>query len=78
MHYKVDYSLLSDDPVLCRESAVRDIKEFWGEKRFDRIVGEFKKCAPMELEKFELLISFAGVSGYPVKALHETIWPVQH
>ncbi len=74
-HYDVDYSLLEGDAK--REKALADLKEFWGEERYERFLN---KCRAITEDLptifgFRLLLSFGGVEGYPVLALHEHLWP---
>lgn len=72
-HYNIDYSLLEGDAK--RAKALEDIKEFWGEERFNRIVEALKANEAVTLTRLGLILSFGGVEGYPVKALHEHVWP---
>lgn len=66
-HYTVDYSNLNDDPIAKHNKAIEDIKEYLGDDRFKTLTEKFKQMSP-SLDQFELMVSFAGVQGYPVKA----------
>lgn len=73
MHYEIDYSkymTLEEKKQAC----IDDIKEFLGEKRYNNIIGEFKKVKNMTESRFALYMSIAGVTGYPVKVLYEIIY----
>lgn len=54
--------------------ALSDLKKWIGTKRYNTLTKEFRKHPAMEMEKFELLVSFSGVSGFPVRAWHKHIW----
>lgn len=72
-HYTVDYSNLNDDPISKHNKAIQDIKEYIGDDRFETLTEKFKQMSP-SLEQFELMVSFAGVQGYPVKAWYNYIY----
>lgn len=65
MHYTVNYEGL--DPIAKHNKAIADIKEYLGEDRFETLTEQFKNRSP-SFEQFELMVSFAGVQGYPAKA----------
>lgn len=64
-HYTISYEGL--DPIEKHNKAIADIKEYVGEDRFKDLTARFKEMSP-SLEQFELMVSFAGVQGYPAKA----------
>ena len=68
MSYTIDYSNESD-PIAKHNKAIEDIKEYVGEDRFETLTQQIKEEYPnMSLEQFQLVVSFAGVQGYPAKA----------
>lgn len=76
-HYNIDYSGMSD--IDKHNKAIADIKDYMGDKRFDMLTELFKEQFAAEqptLEHFELMCSFSGVGGYPVKAWYNYIWPL--
>lgn len=64
MHHTVNYSK-SPAPSF---DAVNDIQEWFGD-RYERLAEQMRFVTDCEL--FALLCSFAGVSGFPVKAWYE-------
>lgn len=75
MHYNVDYNGLT--PQAKHNKAIEDIKEYMGDIRYNLMSGTFIETYPcgMSLEQFELIASFAGVQGYPVRAWYNEIYP---
>lgn len=73
-HYDIDYSGL--DPIAKHEKALQDIVDYMGRDKFDRLVESLRKGEQLTLQHFRLVMSFAGVQGYPVKALYNHIWPL--
>lgn len=76
-HYNVDYSGL--DEVAKHNKAIQDIKDYMGEPKFEELTGMFKEVPEPErpnLDKFELLVSFAGIQGYPAKAWYNYCYPL--
>lgn len=76
MHYEIDYKRFAT--VAERDAAaVADVREFMGAERFDTVRGLFAQLEPVALDLFRLQMSFAGIQGYPVEALHRLFWPDQ-
>lgn len=73
MHTEIDYSDY-ETPQDMHEAAIADVKEWFG-GRYEKIIANFRKHSPMPDEQFELIMSFGGVKGYPVRALRDEIWP---
>ena len=73
MHHNIKYDL--SQPALARAAALKDIEEWMGTDRFKRVCAEISKMGEVSLEKLELMMSFAGIGGYPVRALHEHLFP---
>lgn len=69
MHNNVSYP--ASDPNR-QERAINDIKEWLGEKRFAILEAEWKKPG-MTRWALRVMLSFAGVQGYPVTALADSI-----
>lgn len=65
MHYLIKYS---GDAK--KQQALNDVKEFIGEERFDDLTQRFAESAQPQAT-LELMISFAGVQGYPAQAWAE-------
>ena len=77
MHYDIDYSSY-DNPLAKQAAALADVRDYLGQERFFNLVQEFRKVEYMPLERFTLLMSISGISGYPVRAFHEYIFPLQY
>lgn len=79
MHYTIDYEGLG--PTEKYNKAIQDIKDYMGEDKFNtmtqRFRGEYPGGENMPLDRFELIVSFAGVQGYPAKAWHQYIYGTQ-
>ena len=67
-HYTINYE--GRTPIDKHNSAIQDIKDWLGEERFDKLVKAIKADPQYSFEQFQLIVSFAGVQGYPVKALY--------
>jgi hypothetical protein len=69
-HYTMNYSTLT--PQEKYNKAIEDSKEWLG-PRFDAVL----KCISgfTEYEAAELALSFAGIQGYPCKALYDIVRP---
>ena len=72
MHYKISYKDLPQ--AQADQKALRDIIDWMGIERFTEVTDEFRKMEPLDLDHFSLLVSFAGVAGYPVRAWYRDIW----
>jgi len=69
-HYTIDYSKLEGQSKI--DTAIADIKSFLGIKKFKEVTGLVKECKPpMTGEHFEMMVSFAGIQGYPAQAWAE-------
>lgn len=66
MHNDIHYNL--DNQEAAEAAAMEDIK-VWLVGRFDHISSLLKAeiASGCTLEQFELMVSFAGIQGYPVK-----------
>lgn len=74
MNTTIEYN--QTDAIAKYNAAIADCREYFG-KRFDTVVAEFRKCeTPMAMDQFECYMGLAGVSGYPVKAMYNYIWPL--
>jgi hypothetical protein len=66
-HYNISYEGL--DPIEKQNKAIADIKEYMGEAKFVDLTSKLRAAYPdCTIEQFTLMVSFAGVQGYPVKA----------
>lgn len=65
MHITIDYSI-SPSPKF---DAIEHIKEWLGQERWDKISPEMSKIK--DHAQFQLIASFGGVQGFPVKAWYE-------
>lgn len=70
--YTIHYDGLSGDEK--RAKAMEDIVNYLGDERFSKIDAKLRKYESMELEQLRIMLSFAGVQGYPVRAWYESIW----
>lgn len=77
-HYTVDYSKMT--PNEKHRQALCDIEDFLGAVRFAGMYMDFTRVRDEEgyiptLDAFHMIMSFAGVRGYPATALYNEIWP---
>lgn len=84
MHNTIDYSVHSDEAQK-RAAAVADVREWFGEERWAKILPDVKGLIlspePEKTEedrmsnedKLRFMMSFGGVQGYPVTALIDAI-----
>ena len=72
-HYNINYGNRSAADK--QAAALADIRSFWGDERYERVVDLFKQLAAPTRDGFALQMSFAGVQGYPVTALYDHLWP---
>ena len=72
-HYDINYGNKSAADK--QAAALADIRSFWGNERYEKVVGLFRQMAAPTRDVFALQMSFAGVQGYPVTALYEHLWP---
>jgi hypothetical protein len=72
-HYDVDYSDLT--PQAKHRKAIEDCREYMGDHRYEHVVNEFRKVPPKSVEQLGFYLSLCGVQGYPVRAMHDEIWP---
>jgi len=68
-HYTVDYTALTGEAK--REKALRDIEDYLGKERYDYLTEVLANGEGYDLETFSMIVSFAGVQGYPAKAWWE-------
>lgn len=72
-HYDIDYSDMT--PQTKHLKAIADIKDYMGEDRYHKITQAIRADGPMSVDKLRIIVSLAGVQGYPVRAWHDEIWP---
>jgi hypothetical protein len=74
-HYEIDYSEHADEASK-RVAALADIEDYLGEAKFKYLTDEFSKFGKdaMPVERMELMLTLAGISGYPVQAWHHYIF----
>lgn len=76
-HYTIDYSELEGNPIAKHNKAIADIKDYIGEESFDSLTEAFRsQDVQPSLEKFQVIVSFAGIAGYPVKAWYNYCFPL--
>jgi len=73
MHYDIDYSGLSEKQA--KAKALRDIKEYLGTRRFNKIEADLKASAPIKRASFVFMLGFAGIQGFPAHVWYERLWP---
>jgi len=73
-HVDIDYSSLQG--VAKQEAALWDIKNWIGIEKFEHLTAELRKFDrdEMPLERMAMLMTIAGISGYPIRAWHEYIF----
>lgn len=76
-HYEIDYSKFDDDQDAKRVAAIADIIDYLGKEKYETVTREFKLFKPedMSRDRMAMMLSIAGISGYPVTAWHETCFP---
>ena len=74
-HYNVDYTGLG--PQIAYAQQIKDIKEYLGEDKFNRLTSDFRRECPggLGLESFRMYLSLAGIQGAPVRAFHDHVFP---
>lgn len=73
-HYTLDYSKLPAN--VAHEKALTDLKDYLGEEKFWTLTAEFRRLPkPLPIEQFELMVSFAGITGFPVLVWYGELWP---
>ena len=72
MKTKIDYSGMT--PEEKQKRAVADVKEFLGDERYDQLVTIFQTSAKVDLVEFHIMLSFAGIEGYPVEAFYNFVY----
>lgn len=71
MHTKFDYDKISD-PEKRKAKALADVRDWIGKKKYATVMRDVKRCNPaMTYSQFQLMCSFAGIEGYPVKVWAE-------
>lgn len=69
MHVSILYN--QETEQLKRQAAISDMLEWLGDTRFDGILKglqDYKPQSTVDLEEqYELMLSFAGIQGYPAK-----------
>jgi hypothetical protein len=73
MHYSIDYSGLTN--VEAHNQAISDIKEYVGDQRYIDLTNLSRANGQISLDTFRMMISFAGVQGFPARAWYNEIWP---
>ena len=69
MHMYIKYDGTEEEKRL---AAIRDVEDWLGKERFARLTAEFA-AAKLEFDQFEMFVSIAGISGYPVRAWFDHI-----
>ena len=72
MHYTKDFSTLDGQAKI--DAALNATREYLGDAQFTKIMGALATYPKPDLEHFAIMMSFAGVQGYPVKAIYATVW----
>ena len=69
MHTDIDYSQYSEEEK--RQRAIQDVESWLGMERFEKIVAELRKMEDTEENRdgLHMMFSFAGIQGFPVKAM---------
>jgi len=77
MHYETKYD--QEDPNAKREAAIKDIREWMGDDRYDTVtsglIAAINAGQIKNFEQLEFFFSIAGTSGYPVRAWAEVHVP---
>lgn len=73
MGFIIEYS--GQDTAEDREKALEDTRDWLGAERFEKITAELKREYPnLGPGQFSLMVSIAGVSGYPVRVWFDHIY----
>lgn len=64
-HYNINYTSLS--PLDKFNKAIADCIDYLGQEKFEELCDKVPKT--MTLDIFRMALSFAGIQGYPAKAM---------
>lgn len=72
-HYTTDYSKIPEQEKAAK--ALKDIRAYLGDERFEQVEGIFRKEGPIDIRSFAFNCSmFLGIEGYPVTVWHESLY----
>ncbi len=72
MHYTRDFSTLDGQEKI--DAALNATREYLGDAQFTKIIDALATYPKPDLERFAMMMSLAGVQGYPVEAIYATVW----
>ena len=76
MHYDIEYDLT--DKVKSEAKALKDIKSFWGARRYNKFVKAFSifhgRVSRIELE---IAMAINGIEGYPAQVFIDKYYSPQ-
>ena len=78
-HYDIDYTGLEGKAKV--DKAIADVIDYTGQDRFDKLCQYLREFVERHegkvptLGQIRIPLSFGGIQGYPVKAIHEFLWP---
>ena len=74
MHYNIGYAGLT--PQLAHNQSIQDIKDYLGEEKYELLTKQFREeCPDLSIEGFKMYVSLAGISGFPVRAWYNEVYP---
>ncbi|HYD35926.1 MAG TPA: hypothetical protein VD999_07750 [Vitreimonas sp.] len=73
MHTTRDYSSLEGQAKL--NAAIKDIRFYLSDKKFNELTKMFKNEPRMSLSKFKFYLSMIGIEGYPAIAWADYLGP---
>lgn len=72
MKYEVDFNDLKGQDKI--NAALAECRAFWGAERYNKIMAAMRTHAQPDREHFHFIMGFAGIAGYPVDAIYNTLW----
>lgn len=72
-HYTISYADLTPNEM--HDQAVKDITDYLGNDRYQKLIGRLRTNNQISLDSFGFLVSFIGIQGYPARALYNEVWP---
>lgn len=75
-HYTIDFNAL---PEADRDAAaIESIRDWLGGERYASLNRDLPLAYEvMNIDHFRLMMSFAGIEGFPVTVWHRHLWPAQ-
>ena len=72
MHYNTHYKGMK--PEEKQAAAIKDIKMYLGDKKFNEMEARFKEAGAVDPGQFEFICMVGGIEGYPVEAWYMSLY----